>query len=185
MLLASFGSLVELALSTSKSGVEHAERLTVHIRQRESSTDPDPVAVEQPDRTVLSDALVPNDVSESQPLIASVDHPVPSVGSEDVREWHTIAVASVSTSTNERALREASRDLLWRQNYSVMFKPGDEFIANDDEPAIPDFRFKPRIHVAGLGFTIGGCFIGIPLIGVPVEQRTVGVSLFVCTSDAG
>ncbi len=185
MLLASFGSLFELALSTSKSGVQQAERLIVHIRQRESSAEPDPVVVEQPDRAVSPEALVPNDVSEPQPLIASVENPEPPVGPEEARDWHTIAVASVRESSLERALREDSRDLMWRQNYSVMFKADDEFVANDDEPAIPGFRFKPRIHVAGLGFSIGGCFIGIPLVGVPVEQRTVGVSLFVCTSDAG
>jgi hypothetical protein len=66
-----------------------------------------------------------------------------------------------------------------------MFEPANEFVVKEEEPVISDLRFIPRIHVVGLGVTIGSCFIGIPLAGVPVEQRTVAISLFVCAKDSG
>jgi hypothetical protein len=184
-LLTSLGSLIELATVVPKPGADQPEPMTVFIKQRESSTTADPAVAKQPDRAVLPETSTPNDDSEPQSEIASIARAGPSIGPHEVRNWHTIAAVSVKASSDERALREDSRALMWRQNYSIMFKPGEEFVASDGEPAIPDFRFKPQIHVAGLGFTIGGCFIGIPLVGVAVEQRTVGVRLFVCAADAG
>ena len=74
---------------------------------------------------------------------------------------------------------------MWRQTHSIMFEPANEFVVQEEEPVIPDLRFIPRIHVVGLGVTIGSCFIGLPFAGVPVEQRTVAITLFVCAEDSG
>jgi hypothetical protein len=56
---------------------------------------------------------------------------------------------------------------------------------DEPDPIISDLRFKPQIHVAGIGFAIGSCFIGIPIVGVPVEQRSVAITVFVCARDSG
>ena len=74
---------------------------------------------------------------------------------------------------------------MWRQTRSVMFAPTGEFVLKEEAPAIPDFRFRPRIHVVGLGVTVGSCFIGLPIAGVPVEQRSLAINLFVCAEDSG
>jgi hypothetical protein len=66
-----------------------------------------------------------------------------------------------------------------------MFEPAGDFVVREEEPVISDFRFRPQIHVVGLGLTIGSCFIGIPIVGVPVEQRTVAINLVVCAQDSG
>jgi len=74
---------------------------------------------------------------------------------------------------------------MWRQTYSTMFKPAGDTLSLEEEPVISDLRFIPRIHVFGLGVTIGSCFIGLPLVGVPVEQRSTMIPLFVCAGDSG
>lgn len=74
---------------------------------------------------------------------------------------------------------------MWRQTHSIMFESANEFVVQEEEPTLSDLRFIPRIHVVGLGVTIGSCFIGLPFAGVPVEQRTVAITLFVCAEDSG
>ena len=81
--------------------------------------------------------------------------------------------------------QEESRTSMWRQSHSIMFQPGSDIVVREEESILSDFRFKPRVYVVGLGVTIGSCFIGIPLAGVPVEQRTVAISLFVCARNSG
>lgn len=71
------------------------------------------------------------------------------------------------------------------QTRSVMFRPVDEYVPGEAEPVLAGLRFKPEIHVFGLGLTIGSCFVGLPLLGVPVEERSVAIRLFVCANDAG
>jgi len=66
-----------------------------------------------------------------------------------------------------------------------MFQPEIEPALRELDPILPNFRFKPQVYVAGLGITIGSCFVGIPIIGVPIEQRTVAISLFVCAKGSG
>ena len=102
-----------------------------------------------------------------------------------VKDWSAIADEAAKTSVDEFVRQEESRASMWRQSRSMMFQPSNEFVVNEAEPVISDFRFIPRIYVAGLGVTIGSCFIGIPLVGIPVEQRTVAISLFVCARRSG
>ena len=74
---------------------------------------------------------------------------------------------------------------MWRQTRSVMFQPANEFVPHEQQPVMANLRFKPEIHVVGLGVTIGSCFVGLPLVGVPVEKRTIGIRLFVCADESG
>ncbi len=73
---------------------------------------------------------------------------------------------------------------MWRQSHSIMFAPEDEFVPRAAEPVLADLRFRPEFNVAGVGLKIGSCFVGLPLIGVPVEQRTVAIRLFVCAAGS-
>ena len=92
---------------------------------------------------------------------------------------------AIESSVAAYSSESASRMAMWRQNHAIMVKPAGSFEINEEEPVIPGFRFKPEIHVFGLGFTIGSCFIGVPLVGVPVEQRSTAITFFVCAADAG
>jgi hypothetical protein len=66
-----------------------------------------------------------------------------------------------------------------------MFQPDDDFKVNELVPILADFNFREPVGILGLGFTIGSCFIGIPLLGVPVEERSVGITLVICRNSSG
>jgi hypothetical protein len=100
--------------------------------------------------------------------------------SRPAQDWHAITEQAAKASVDELFRNEKFRASMWHQSYSTMFQPAGGLVAKDEQPIIEGFEFKPEIHVVGLGMTIGSCFIGIPLAGVPVEDRTVGVSLWVC-----
>ena len=95
-------------------------------------------------------------------------------------DWRKMITESVAAIQNEKVRQEASRSSMWRQSHSIMFQPERKHVLREQDPIIPNFRFRPQVHVAGLGITIGSCFIGIPIVGVPVEERTVAISVFVC-----
>ena len=100
-------------------------------------------------------------------------------------DWSAEIVESVAALQSERRANETTRQSMWLQSRSVMFAPEDEFTPSAEGPVLADLRFRPEIHVAGIGLTIGSCFVGLPLIGVPVEQRTVAIRLFVCADGSG
>lgn len=144
---------------------EHAteERVIPSLPQEE-------VAAEQPDP--------PRDlVTESSPE--------PSDDVKTVTDWQLIAEETAKASVDQYYRNEESRAVKWRQSRTIMFQPPGSFEIPEEDPVIPDFRFKPEIHVVGLGVTIGSCFVGIPLAGVPVEQRTVAMTFVVCAEDSG
>jgi hypothetical protein len=115
-------------------------------------------------------------VTNSSPELPADAHPV--------QDWRAIAKAAARASVDEYFRNEESRASEWRQSRSIMFAPVGDFVVREEEPVLSDFRFKPQIHIVGLGVTIGSCFIGIPIAGVPVEQRTVGINLFVCATHS-
>ena len=41
-------------------------------------------------------------------------------------------------------------------------------------------KFRVPLGVLGIGLTIGGCFFGVPLAGIPVERRTAGPTVIYC-----
>lgn len=100
-------------------------------------------------------------------------------------DWNKAIAESVTALESEKREHEEVRKSMWRQTRSVMFQPTDEFVPNDQEPLLADLRFKPELHVVGLGFKIGSCFIGLPLIGVPVEERSAAIRIFVCADGSG
>lgn len=61
-----------------------------------------------------------------------------------------------------------------------MFADTGEFEFEEPPTIIDDVKFRVPVGVLGVGVTIGGCFIGIPLAGIAVEERTVGVSIIYC-----
>jgi hypothetical protein len=63
-----------------------------------------------------------------------------------------------------------------------MFETPDSLATDVELPVLVNFRFKPESHVAGLGITVGSCFIGIPLFGIPVEERSVAIRPVVCAN---
>jgi hypothetical protein len=114
----------------------------------------------------------------------SVSPPESPLDAQRAINWREAITETVAEFVNEDVRQEESRAHMWRQNYSVMFQPADEIGLTEPDPVIPDFRFKPEIHVVGIGVTIGSCFFGLPILGVPVEDRTVAIRLFVCAKDS-
>ena len=166
--------------TTSTHYCDGGRILTVQLRHDDSDLRPDLVLDEQAD-----DLQLPEEVSVVEPSTAlddatSVVLPEPQTDQLTATDWRNMITKSVVAIGNEKATQEASRSSMWRRTHSIMFQSDSEHVLTEQDPIIPDFRFKPQVYVAGLGITIGSCFIGIPLVGVPVEERTVAVRLFVC-----
>jgi len=140
---------------------------------------PPPEALPQPPshRSVPRQARPADVAPEASPTVRTDSAQAPDVS--------TIAADAVRTVVSDFYRDESSRADRWRQSGSVMFRPTDELVADLHAPVLADFRFRPEVHVAGLGVTIGSCFIGVPLVGVPVEDRTVAITLIVCARESG
>lgn len=185
VLLTSLGPLFDFDLRVASPDLESTERLIVQIRGSESQPKA-PVAMDgQAAHSLSRVGESPAAVAEVQHHAASFNQPEPTYDAPAVQDWRAIADASVHSSLNEYFAQEESRTTMWRQTHSIMFVPTGGMVSIEEEPAIPDFRFRPRVYVAGLGMTIGSCFVGIPFVGVPVEQRTVAIRLFVCAGESG
>jgi len=185
MILALLGSLIDFAVSISKPKRENGERLVVHIKKVEGENRSDLMTGDQVIRSTAREEITSVEFAEHQQEIASVDTSEPATDAPPVKNWRGIADEAIKSSIDEYFAQEESRASMWRQSRSIMFQPTSKIVVNDKEPIISDFRFKPRVHVAGLGVTIGSCFIGIPIVGVPVRQRTVAIRLFVCAEKSG
>jgi len=170
--LALLGSFVELTANSPNLNAVGGQRLTVHIRPNEDDSEPEPASAEQP--VVLTEVVNPR---QETPPVSPPESP-PDV--QPVRDWGAMITDTVATIGDQNLRQRKSRSSMWRQTRSVMFQPASEFVARELAPIIPGFQFKPQVHVVGLGVTIGSCFIGLPIVGVPVEQRTVAIRLFVC-----
>jgi hypothetical protein len=183
VMLALFGSLLDFAEHVSITDLEHAGRLTVVIRTDDREPDSEFATETKSAPSSSQQAVDPADPIDSQQKVSAPLAPARRVHPQPARDWHAIAKTTAIASVDGLFRSEESRASMWRQTRSIMFKPAGNFVAREEEPAIPDFRFTPEIHVVGLGLTIGSCFIGIPIAGVPVEQRTVAINLFVCAKD--
>ena len=159
--------------------------LTVHIKHDEDDSELQFEPVDQIGSLVLREdasatetATVPEDVSSvSSPALQSDEQPVV--------DWQNMIAKTVASIGKGKREREQVRAPMWRKTHSVMFQSAGDFVPKQQEPIIPNFKFKPQVHVAGLGVTIGSCFIGLPIVGVPVEERTVAIRFFVCAKDSG
>lgn len=61
-----------------------------------------------------------------------------------------------------------------------MFESQNKLGVIDEVQIMADLKFKEAVGVLGVGLTVGSCFVGIPLIGIPVEERSVAVRLWYC-----
>jgi len=178
VLLALLGPLVDFEVSISKSGIEHGEYLTIHIRKSQPNSNS--TTGDQAVRSLPQEEIISVESAELQDEVVPIDFPEPPAESQPVKDWRAIAKETARASVDERFRQEESRASMWRRSHSIMFQPTSDFVVKEAEPVISNFQFRPQIHVAGLGLTIGSCFIGIPLVGVPVEQRSVAITIFVC-----
>lgn len=178
------GAVVSFGPGPGEADAVRDRVLSVFLRQQKAGPTPEPEAVDQPIPPASEDI---ESVTETVPVPDEAPHPVPSeprvVASAPV-DWEAEIAAAVVALESESRDREKVRQSMWRQTHSVMFESADDFVANDEQLVIANLRFKPEIHVAGLGVKIGSCFIGVPLVGVPVEKRTVGIRLFVCAEES-
>ena len=182
LVLASVGFIAKFAAGTLDPPFR-SPSLTVHIKHDEADSELQVESVDQigslgsrEDASVTKTAAVPEGVrSATPPALQSDEQPVV--------DWQNMIAETVASIGKEKQEREETRALMWRKTHSVMFQSEGGFVPKRREPIIPDFQFRPQVHVAGLGVTIGSCFIGLPLVGVPVEERTVAIRLFVCAKD--
>jgi len=181
LVLAWVGYVAKFAAGTLDPAV-HRPSLTVHIKHDEAGSELQPESVDQigslesrEDASVTETATVPENVSPVTP---------PALQSDElpVIDWQNRIAETVASIGKEKQAREETRALMWRKTHSVMFQSAGGFVPKQQEPVIQDFQFRPQVHVAGLGVTIGSCFIGLPIVGVPVEERTVAISFFVCAN---
>lgn len=183
LILFVLGALVSFGTYDSTSIANNV--LSVFIKQKEAQPTSVPEPVDQPLPPVSRESEA---VTETAPMLREEPDSAPSeppvVESSPV-DWATEITAAVIALESENEHREKVRESMWRQTRSVMFAPIDEFVPNEPQPVIENLRFKPEIHVVGLGVKVGSCFIGLPLVGVPVEKRTIGIRLFVCADESG
>jgi hypothetical protein len=172
--LALLGPLFDFAGKVSRFDSETGAHLIVHIRKDERKQHASVTAEIESVRSVIPEPVAPPD-------IAPDDSPEPPAVSRPVKDWHAIAGEAARASVNEYFEQEESRALMWQRTHSIMFKPENDKIVKEIEPVLSDIRFKRYSRVLGIGLNIGSCFIGIPIAGVPVEQRTAAISIFVCS----
>lgn len=184
-LLALLGSIVDFSNRVSLGDIGNREQLTVHIRKSVLEPSPDVSIGDQADHSLPMEELALAEHTERQQIISPASSPDPDDESRPVTDWRLLADKAAQVAVDELFRQEKTRASMWRQTHSTMFKPAGDTLSLKEEPILADFRFTPRIHVAGLGVTIGSCFIGIPFVGVPVEQRTAAIRVFVCAGDSG
>jgi len=180
LVLASLGALFNFVEKVSKLGSEGGDHLIVHIRKGEGQKHPNLTAGNEAVLSSTQAQVVSAESAELQQRVAPVDSPAPPADSQPVKDWRAIAGEAAQASIDEYSRQEESRALMWRRTHSVMFQPTNDILVMDKEPLLSDIRFKRHSHVLGLGFNVGSCFIGIPLAGIPVEKRSVAITVFVC-----
>lgn len=105
----------------------------------------------------------------------------PPVGSAARTDWKTLRERAAREIVDDHWRKEQLRASMWRQTHSVMFQPrSDGGITREEVPLMANLDFRDPAGVLGLGFTIGSCFVGIPLAGIPVEERSTAITLFYC-----
>jgi hypothetical protein len=167
LLLALPAPLIDIA-----SGIPQANlSLSVQIRNNETELTPPLLPPE---------ALVEKEPLTSPPAIVPTNVPEPIVEPVPATDWRAVAGAAAKASVDDYIQNEEARASLWRGSHSVMFQPGEQIVLLDEEPLLADFQFVHRSRVIGLGLNIGSCFFGIPIAGVPVEQRSGAITIFVC-----
>ena len=176
---------VDLKIDALKLAVTQ-ERLIVDIRRSEAaysrdvSTDERTQALQSDDEPSLKES---ERVDAAQPLRREVTEGAaqPPVGSVAGTNWNTLTERAAREIVDDHWRKEQLRASMWRQTHSVMFRPdSDAGVTNEEVPLMANLDFREPAGVLGLGFTIGSCFVGIPLAGIPVEERSAAITLFYC-----
>ena len=182
LVLASVGFIAKFAAGTLDPAFR-SPTLTVNIRHDEANSELQLESVAQIDGLESRESDSVTEAATALEDILSVTPPALQSDEQPEVDWQNMITETVASIGEENQEREESRALMWRKTHSVMFQSNGVFIPKQQEPIIPNFQFKPQVRVAGLGVTIGSCFIGIPIVGVPVEERTVAIRLLVCAKD--
>lgn len=185
LLLAVLGSLVDFAAGVSIPRIEDNDLLTVHVRKRERESNPNVTTGNGAVRSLPQEQTISSESAELPQQFASVHAPESPADLPPVKDWRAMADEAAQASVDEYVRQEESRASMWRQTRSIMFQPANDTVVKDIEPLLADIPFKRRSRVIGLGINIGSCFIGIPIAGVPVEERSIGITIFLCGQDSG
>lgn len=178
---------VHLGTGTRQMPTADEAPLDVYITSRKTERLPEMVEGQQPISAPevteqLQTGLAPAKVSAKQDQAAPAD---PPVDPQPTRDWHAMMEHSAEATVDEYTRQADVRASMWQQTRSVMFRPQRNSTAVEEAPLLTNIRFREPVGVFGLGITIGSCFIGIPIAGVPVEQRSIAITLFVCRNDSG
>jgi len=185
LLLAVLGSLVDFAAGVSIPRIEDNDLLTVHVRKRERESNPNVTTGNGAVRSLPQEQTISSESAELPQQFASVHAPESPADLPPVKDWRAMADEAAQASVDEYVRQEESRASMWRQTRSIMFQPANDTVVKDIEPLLADIPFKRRSRVIGLGINIGSCFFGIPIAGVPVEERSIGITIFLCGQDSG
>lgn len=160
--------------------------LTVYVRSPKPELVPDITA---PDREILPASSVGQEIADPRSADRA-GHEQGAERDEDIdppsnltpgRDWYAVAKDAAKKTVADRFDQEEVRKLMWRKTGSVMFKDIGEFDFQEPATIIADREFRVPVGVLGIGITIGGCFIGIPLAGIPVDKRSAGPNVIYCT----
>jgi len=178
-------SLISFAVCDVPVCHNEREVITVHLDNKKNNTVPldripeqlthvTPPVKDVPNEPQLADTDEPEVADEHVEATAPPDEVTPT------QDWYAIAKETAARAVDARVESEELRQEMWQQTQSVMFADTGEFDVHEPAPIIADLEFKVPVGVLGVGITIGGCFIGIPLAGIPVEQRTAGPTVIYC-----
>ena len=184
-LLALLGLIVDMSGNAVLPHAERGELLSVLIRNITDEPVPELSTDDAAGDSVPISELAPAEIMERKQAIAPVSPPGLADEAKPTRDWYILADLAAQAVVDEHFRQAEIRDSMWRQTHSEMFRPAEENLSLEEEPVLSDLQFIPQIHVFGLGVTIGSCFIGLPLVGVPVEKRSTMITFFVCAGDSG
>lgn len=155
------------------------EPLVVAFERPGFEEEPEPAPEEVPvEPEIAATEAIETPVESEPPAPAVYDEP--EAVEKPPTDWSAVTQSTVRTYAEDARQAEAREDAMWRQSYSMMFERAETFTAEAPPPPIDGFRFEPEFRVLGIGLKIGNCFFGIPILGVPVEQRSVGPNVIVC-----
>lgn len=165
---------VDLRMSMAVTPASPLPELTVDLRNRP------PVQIHGPDHGAPVIELEPIAIEVTERVGEIVPAVESTIEPEPVRDWQAVIAVSAKEAVSEYYRQEDIRAAMWQQSYSTMFKGEDVFDSLVATPILDDFQFREPVGVLGVGLTIGSCFFGVPLAGIPVEERTVAITILYC-----
>lgn len=164
--------------------VDEPRRLTVRLARKQAEQVSETVLAAYEVRDVSEVVTRPADPKTTDSARSKIDVMPRAVDPESepssIADVYSMARQSVTRRVDDRFAKEQIRKSMWRSTGSMMFEDTGEFDFREPETVIADREFRVPLGVLGIGLTIGGCFFGIPLAGIPVEERTVGPNVIYC-----